>query len=594
MKIGRMFAPLVFLGGAALSGMPAKAEPYTVQSGDTLWKIAAKNGVSPSAVCRLNRIGNCNLIRPGQTLQLPSHSTREAPSYDRGAPDLDDRSTNKVESPSEVQENKKASSTEESLPVSKPAQSSPEGAWMIWKRVGANPVLKSWVRKLWLASDEVKLDPRQEASLRSQGLTEDQIVELRHMLAMKKHRLTFRPEGYEWRHSMGMGSGVWGKTRNGTGKDIPVFALPPTSDGYQVDLALGCGNPAVNRVQIFEYRAKEVVQTPEEKEKGHACEKVGAFWAQVTQHGVSGTARFACLFQVNDTWKAGPTVAFGGSRFDDRKWVEVQNFAGGGLEVRGKNVAGLDAVEFVVMVGYGSSEGRSADGLVKKLKSQGLDAQIAIQLRKQFSIEEGTSVTVRFMPFANIPLTGKETDILWKNTVVKQENGRHVTVGATLRLELQRSGLGFKPELTLGIWRISDVDNPIGWKILAGASTLDNVWRFGVGAQFPGPIWVVELEWNPAWGWLQLSSNKATTALTEGAVSTREALDLPPKKEESEERVSEKVVSPTMSREVVQVRTFVSEEVSDASHVTRVSPSPSPDESESLHFPSAIGFGDRD
>ena len=45
---------------------------YQVQSGDTLWGIARKFGVSADALAKLNGITNANLIKVGQTLKIPS------------------------------------------------------------------------------------------------------------------------------------------------------------------------------------------------------------------------------------------------------------------------------------------------------------------------------------------------------------------------------------------------------------------------------------------------------------------------------------------------------------------------------------------
>lgn len=473
------------------------ADTYVVQAGDTLWSIAKKNGVSPEALCTINSLSDCNKIRIGQEIRIGDKA--------------------------------EANPSQTATPTAKEATAS-NGAAKAWKRVGTDPVLPEWVRKSWLSSDEVSLDPRQEAKLRLQGLDDSQIAEVKQSLKERKYQLVFRPIGYSW-ESMAFGSGVWSKTSNETGDDVPVFAIAPTSGGFQVDLALGCGNTTVNNVDIRQSPApRSVVPTPQQKAQGIACERIGAFWAQITEHGTSGTARLACLFQIDQHWKIGPTVGVGGSRFDDHTWVEIQNFAGAGFELRGKNITiadtKMDAVEFVVMVGSSSASGQSADELTRKLKSSGLDLQLAVQLRKQFKLSKETAVTVRFMPFANIPLTGKEADILWNGMLVKQENGRHVTVGMTLRFEVEQKGLGFKPELTLGLWRISDIDNPLGGKILAGASTLDGVWRIGAGVQFPGPIWVVEIEWNPAWGWLQLNGKKARETLHAGAKPTCEVYHL--------------------------------------------------------------------
>jgi LysM repeat protein len=45
---------------------------YTVKSGDTLWGIASKLGVSATALAALNGITNPDLLRVGQVLKVPS------------------------------------------------------------------------------------------------------------------------------------------------------------------------------------------------------------------------------------------------------------------------------------------------------------------------------------------------------------------------------------------------------------------------------------------------------------------------------------------------------------------------------------------
>lgn len=48
----------------------ASVKYYTVRSGDTLSKIASKNGTSVNAICKLNGISSKKVIKPGQRLRI--------------------------------------------------------------------------------------------------------------------------------------------------------------------------------------------------------------------------------------------------------------------------------------------------------------------------------------------------------------------------------------------------------------------------------------------------------------------------------------------------------------------------------------------
>lgn len=48
---------------------------YTVQRGDTLWKIASTYGTTVQEIVDINKIANPNLIYPGQTLRILTNST---------------------------------------------------------------------------------------------------------------------------------------------------------------------------------------------------------------------------------------------------------------------------------------------------------------------------------------------------------------------------------------------------------------------------------------------------------------------------------------------------------------------------------------
>ncbi|MDP4755725.1 MAG: LysM peptidoglycan-binding domain-containing protein, partial [Aquiluna sp.] len=65
--------------GTANTSVPEVATPepevqepvtYRVQSGDTLWSIARKFGVSSSSIASLNGIRNVNLIKVGQLIKI--------------------------------------------------------------------------------------------------------------------------------------------------------------------------------------------------------------------------------------------------------------------------------------------------------------------------------------------------------------------------------------------------------------------------------------------------------------------------------------------------------------------------------------------
>ena len=56
----------------------AKSEPYKVQAGDTLSKIAQANNTTVSELAKANDITNINQIKVGQILKMPSSTVRPA------------------------------------------------------------------------------------------------------------------------------------------------------------------------------------------------------------------------------------------------------------------------------------------------------------------------------------------------------------------------------------------------------------------------------------------------------------------------------------------------------------------------------------
>ena len=68
--ISLLFVLLVVNVGPALADTT-----YVVQPGDSIYKIARKFGVSPTAIIKANNLSNPNTIFPGQTLIIPSGTT---------------------------------------------------------------------------------------------------------------------------------------------------------------------------------------------------------------------------------------------------------------------------------------------------------------------------------------------------------------------------------------------------------------------------------------------------------------------------------------------------------------------------------------
>jgi LysM repeat protein len=58
---------------------PAPPLRYTVKSGDTLYRIAINHRVTIAALMAANGITNPNLIRPGQTLVIPTSAPPPTP-----------------------------------------------------------------------------------------------------------------------------------------------------------------------------------------------------------------------------------------------------------------------------------------------------------------------------------------------------------------------------------------------------------------------------------------------------------------------------------------------------------------------------------
>lgn len=511
------------LGMVSISPATSAGMEYVVQSGDTLSTIAKKyQGVSWEQICQDNNLTNCDRIKVGQKLFI-------------GYPDVRGK---KIPAKHQVAERSDFLSlikTSSTITSSETVRQ--------WKRVGADPLLPLRMRKEWHRADELRLTSAQADRLSRFGLSSSEIEQVRQDLVSGKCNSVARPVGYTWK-GMAMGKGNWGQTQNATGDFIMVWACP-SHNGKQVDIAMRCGNVAWNEATT------PTPPPPPKTEEVIGCEAVGSVWTQMGERGESGSIRFSCLFPVGKGWKVGPSIGAKGSRYSNDSWVEVGSFFGAGIEGRG-SVGNIDAVEFVVLVGQGSTRGYSKDGMVEKMEATGLDAKIALQLRERFKISEKTAITVRFMPWTDIPLTSNSAKLLWQGNEVAEENGRKLVVGAILRLEMDRVDWNLKPEFTLGIWNISDVEDPVGGKILAGIATKDDVWRIGAGVQFPDPHFIVEVEWNAGLGWLRANSKVAQTALVKDSGSSEAYLGVKaqafvPKAKKAPTTIAQKEVGKSVS-----------------------------------------------
>jgi len=71
LKLGGTAAPASAAPAAPTTAAPASGSRYTIQTGDTVSKIAGKFGVSVQNVLSANKLGWSSIIYPGQTLTIP-------------------------------------------------------------------------------------------------------------------------------------------------------------------------------------------------------------------------------------------------------------------------------------------------------------------------------------------------------------------------------------------------------------------------------------------------------------------------------------------------------------------------------------------
>jgi LysM repeat protein len=76
-------------GARRTSTAPTPASTYTVRSGDTLWAIAARHGMSVAALARANDLGSSTMIHPGQKLRVGALTAAPAAAARTPAPKPD-------------------------------------------------------------------------------------------------------------------------------------------------------------------------------------------------------------------------------------------------------------------------------------------------------------------------------------------------------------------------------------------------------------------------------------------------------------------------------------------------------------------------
>lgn len=79
-RVGQVLVIPGISSGGGTTPPPTTSSKYTVKSGDTLYAIAKKYGLSVQQIVAANNIKNANLILPGQVLTLPGKSDSNVPS----------------------------------------------------------------------------------------------------------------------------------------------------------------------------------------------------------------------------------------------------------------------------------------------------------------------------------------------------------------------------------------------------------------------------------------------------------------------------------------------------------------------------------
>ncbi|MEZ5274764.1 MAG: LysM peptidoglycan-binding domain-containing protein [Opitutaceae bacterium] len=74
-RSGCRFIRLIALGCVVLNGLPLAALTHSVRKGETLSSIASQYGVDVASLARENRLGDADLVKVGQRLEIPTGAT---------------------------------------------------------------------------------------------------------------------------------------------------------------------------------------------------------------------------------------------------------------------------------------------------------------------------------------------------------------------------------------------------------------------------------------------------------------------------------------------------------------------------------------
>lgn len=519
-----------FIIGIALSFATCATfagEYIVVKKGDTLSEIAHMSNTPYQAICKLNKLTDCNKINVGQKLQIPS-----------------------------VKQDK-----QETKPKSQEQQTGPTDVGTngsdvrVFRRPGAKPLCPTF-----------KKDPKScvevfDKALVAEGLPEGAGNAVVESVVSGKATDENRPNGYVWERFISGQGDVWGTTEVGVpGGNVAVKACPLMGN-KRVDVVDACGNLGINTVIVPE-TPKEIAVVPEVSPKEGGCRLDWLLMAQYARgsdmRNVSGRGQATCQFKVSDQMSWGPLGTLGGSVWRGGSWKEYAWHAGLGSRIEWLDTAGFEKIQFDLSFLYASTRGGDGEN-VRKPAIQGWDVSLNLHAKKYFPLAgnqesegqaidqtpvsaEGISFSLtsgnseeqedrllgEFSLYGTIPITNRSGPVYWKDKIVDMDS-RHAVAGVSARVGWELNGWEVIPEVELGAWHTFGIKKPWGLEATAGLATRDRFARVhaGIGVA-DGAYGVVKAELNGGKKGLFASYQHAVDAVTDGAISSRVGLGLDP------------------------------------------------------------------